>query len=223
MPDHPATTYGYIEPGEMLAPPARVVRRFIEKPDAATALRCVAEGYLWNSGNFLFQALSLRQEYERWDGATAAAVVDAVAGAHGEADAVRLDERSYNRANARSIDHVVMEKTQRAAVIPVVHDWLDIGSWQAVHRLASNKTADEAPSAIRSLTIKPGETFERHHSPSECWIVAAGSGVVTVAGEARLLRANDFIDIADKAKCRIENRAENNLQIVIVPGAFLQP
>src|SRR5262249_17550065 len=53
-PTHPATSYGYIRPGEKLnGASARAVEAFVEKPDAATAANYVAERYLWNSGNFL--------------------------------------------------------------------------------------------------------------------------------------------------------------------------
>jgi mannose-1-phosphate guanylyltransferase/mannose-6-phosphate isomerase len=56
-PTHPATSYGYIRPGEKLSgASARAVEAFVEKPDAATAANYVAERYLWNSGNFLFHA-----------------------------------------------------------------------------------------------------------------------------------------------------------------------
>ena len=56
-PSEPKTSYGYILPGEPIgAGAANRVARFVEKPDAATAARYVREGYLWNSGNFLFRA-----------------------------------------------------------------------------------------------------------------------------------------------------------------------
>ena len=57
-PDHPATGYGYIRAGDPIdaAGKVRKVAAFVEKPDAATAQRFVDEGYLWNSGNFIFRA-----------------------------------------------------------------------------------------------------------------------------------------------------------------------
>ena len=65
-PDSPATGYGYIRPGLPVegGQGATQVERFVEKPDAATAARYIAEGYLWNSGNFLFQAGVMREELE---------------------------------------------------------------------------------------------------------------------------------------------------------------
>ena len=40
------------------------------------------------------------------------------------------------QAKATSIDYAVMEKTKRAAVIPVSYGWSDVGSWHAVWELS---------------------------------------------------------------------------------------
>ena len=62
----PKTSYGYILPGEAIGESGvHAVKSFVEKPDAATAARYVREGYLWNSGNFLFRADVLLSELER--------------------------------------------------------------------------------------------------------------------------------------------------------------
>jgi mannose-1-phosphate guanylyltransferase len=55
-PTRPATEYGYIRTGPSIGPGLFAIEKFVEKPDAATAARYVAEGYLWNSGNFMFRA-----------------------------------------------------------------------------------------------------------------------------------------------------------------------
>ena len=60
-PSYPATGYGYIRPGEEIDDgTARRVAAFVEKPDALLSERCLAEGYLWNSGNFIFDAATMR-------------------------------------------------------------------------------------------------------------------------------------------------------------------
>src|SRR3984885_5022346 len=55
-PTRPASEYGYIRPGAVIGPGVFAIERFVEKPDAETAARYVAENYLWNSGNFIFRA-----------------------------------------------------------------------------------------------------------------------------------------------------------------------
>src|SRR5580704_10671037 len=77
-PDRPATEYGYIRAGAALGSGGQAVDQFVEKPDLATATQYVADGYLWNSGNFLFQAKTLLDEYRRLEPQSAAAAVTAV-------------------------------------------------------------------------------------------------------------------------------------------------
>ena len=77
-PERPATEYGYINPGKTIAGEVRAVEKFVEKPDPATAANYVKSGYLWNSGNFMFRAGVLLDEYGNVDGDSVAAVGEAV-------------------------------------------------------------------------------------------------------------------------------------------------
>ncbi len=63
-PTRPATEYGYIRAGAAIGPDIFAIEKFVEKPDAKTAERYVDEGYLWNSGNFMFRAGLLLDEYK---------------------------------------------------------------------------------------------------------------------------------------------------------------
>ena len=132
-PDEPKTSYGYILPGaEIDGTGVHKVERFVEKPDAATAERYVAEGYLWNSGNFLFRADVLLSELARLEPDMAEAVGAAVAEATNDLGFLRLDPQAFARAPQKSIDYAVMEKTDRAAVVAGDFRWSDIGSWDAL-------------------------------------------------------------------------------------------
>src|SRR5438270_145738 len=78
-PTAPKTSYGYIRCGEALGiPGASRVAAFVEKPNAETAATYVAQGYLWNSGNFLFRAEALLAELAQFEPAMAEAVEAAV-------------------------------------------------------------------------------------------------------------------------------------------------
>src|SRR6186997_3177134 len=78
-PTEPKTSYGYILPGEAIGNGGvYAVKAFVEKPDVATATRYVREGYLWNSGNFLFRADVLLSELKRLEPEIATAVSEAV-------------------------------------------------------------------------------------------------------------------------------------------------
>jgi mannose-1-phosphate guanylyltransferase/mannose-6-phosphate isomerase len=140
-PTEPKTSYGYILPGETVGGSGvHVVESFVEKPDAVTAARYVLDGYLWNSGNFLFRADVLLSEIKRLEPEMADAIEAAVAKAKTDLGFLRLDPESFARAPQKSIDYAVMEKTDRAAVVAGDFRWSDIGSWDALFDITPANT-----------------------------------------------------------------------------------
>jgi mannose-1-phosphate guanylyltransferase/mannose-6-phosphate isomerase len=144
-PSSPKTGYGYIRPGAALGQDGvHAVAAFVEKPDAATAECYVAEGYLWNSGNFLFRADVLLDELARYAPAVAQAAAAAVAAAEPDLGFLRLDAEAFARAPQTSIDYAVMERTDRAAVVAGGFRWSDIGNWAAIFDVAERDAAGNA-------------------------------------------------------------------------------
>src|SRR6195256_646981 len=144
-PTYPATNYGYIRPGKKLnGSSVQAVEAFVEKPDAATAATYVAEGYLWNSGNFLFHAATMLAEIEHFEPAMAEAAKAAVNGLTRDLDFLRLAPEPFARAPKKSIDYAVMERTKRAAVVPADIGWSDVGSWNAVWDILDHDAAGNA-------------------------------------------------------------------------------
>jgi mannose-1-phosphate guanylyltransferase/mannose-6-phosphate isomerase len=135
-PERAATEYGYISPGEVISNEVRSVAKFVEKPDPATAAGYIKAGYLWNSGNFMFRASVLLDEYRNVDAESVQAVSDAVTEAGRDLGFVMLEPNSFGSAKAISIDYAIMERTSRAAVVPVSCGWSDVGSWHAVWELS---------------------------------------------------------------------------------------
>lgn len=150
LPERPATEYGYIRPGEVVSGEVRKVSKFVEKPDPATAAGYVADGYLWNCGNFMFRAQMLLDEYRGVDPDSVSTLVDAVANAGRDLDFVTLPLQSFGKATPISIDYAVMEKTTQAAVVPVDCGWSDVGSWHAVWELSDK---DEHGNVSQGLTV----------------------------------------------------------------------
>jgi mannose-1-phosphate guanylyltransferase/mannose-6-phosphate isomerase len=134
----------------MKTPDVYAVDAFVEKPDAATAMRYVSEGYLWNSGNFLFRADVLLAELARHEPAMAEHVAAAAAGATEDLGFLRLQPEAFARAPQKSIDYAVMEKTDRMAVVEGHFRWSDIGSWDAVFDIA---VRDAAGNAVRGAVV----------------------------------------------------------------------
>ena len=143
-PERAATEYGYISSGDVISGEVRSVAKFVEKPDPATAAGYIKSGYLWNSGNFMFRASVLLDEYRSVDAASVQAVTDAVTRAGRDLGFVTLEPAAFGSAKAISIDYAVMEKTARAAVVPVACGWSDVGSWHAVWELSDKDTDGNA-------------------------------------------------------------------------------
>ena len=150
-PTYAATSYGYIRLGAKLnGAAAYEVDAFVEKPDAATAADYVAQNYLWNSGNFLFHGQTMLEEIERFEPAIGEAVRASVGELARDLDFLRLPPTAFARAPQKSIDYAVMERTKRAAVIPVNLGWSDIGSWNAVWDVLER---DQAGNAIAGSVL----------------------------------------------------------------------
>ena len=132
VPDRAETGYGYVRRGADRGRWAEL-ERFVEKPDLATAERYVASGdYLWNSGMFVLAASTYLRELERHAPAMLAACREAVASSRPDGDCTRLGA-AFAASPADSIDYAVMEKTDRAAVVPLDAGWSDVGSWSALY------------------------------------------------------------------------------------------
>ncbi|MBB5518624.1 AGE family epimerase/isomerase [Amphiplicatus metriothermophilus] len=170
-PTKPSSAYGYIRParGEAHAE-ATPVDAFVEKPDFPTAERYVAEGYLWNSGNFIASASTFLKELDRRAPAIAAAARKAVARAKETQAGLKLDP-VFAEAPKISIDYALMEKTDRASVLAVDFAWSDVGAWDAVYAACPH---DEHGNAVAGEAV----TIDAR----DCLVRAAPGVLVAAAG-----------------------------------------
>lgn len=141
-PESPETGFGYVKRGKSLGDGAFSVERFVEKPDVAKAKQYVDAGdYEWNSGMFLFKAARFLEELRQHAPAMHAASKAAFDAAKSDLDFVRIDKDAFAASPDSSIDYAVMEKTSRAAVVPVSCAWSDIGSWDALWAASDRDTS----------------------------------------------------------------------------------
>ena len=146
-PSGPNTGFGYIRRGAAIpGTSAFKVDRFVEKPDPTTAQRYVDEGYLWNGGNFLFQAEAMRTEFLTHAPAILEAASAALDTAAADLDFVRLDAAAFSQAPKTSVDYAIMEKTDHAGVVAMDCGWSDVGTWGAVWDVMER---DGAGNAVR--------------------------------------------------------------------------
>jgi mannose-1-phosphate guanylyltransferase/mannose-6-phosphate isomerase len=134
-PTSPHSGYGYIEIADQLPdlPGVHSIARFVEKPSADVAEKIYNTGqYFWNSGMFLISAETALEMLETAVPGFRARAESAVSSAKKDLDFLRLDQAAYSEVPRDSFDRVVMEKTDRGAVVPVDMDWSDIGSWDAL-------------------------------------------------------------------------------------------
>ncbi|MBQ7608197.1 MAG: mannose-1-phosphate guanylyltransferase/mannose-6-phosphate isomerase [Desulfovibrionaceae bacterium] len=140
VPTKAETGYGYIEAGEKLDAGAYSVSRFVEKPSAEEAKALLASGrYSWNSGMFLFSAQVFLQELQHFAPSIADLVLKAWSKRSQDGMFVRPNKDVFETVESLSIDYAVMEKTEKACVLPLNTEWSDLGSWEAFYQ---NGTAD---------------------------------------------------------------------------------
>ncbi|MBD3656645.1 MULTISPECIES: mannose-1-phosphate guanylyltransferase/mannose-6-phosphate isomerase [Marinobacter] len=147
-PDRPETGYGYIAARSQDAAPgaARPVRQFIEKPDAATAVRLLEEGgYYWNSGMFMFRADAYLQELQKHHRDIYDTCMLASRSLTRDMEFSRIPAEIFAHCPDESIDYAVMEKTRNALLVPMDAGWSDVGSWSAIWE---TRQKDERANAV---------------------------------------------------------------------------
>jgi mannose-1-phosphate guanylyltransferase/mannose-6-phosphate isomerase len=147
VPDSPETGYGYIRKGDILQQPGAAVaasgnackvRQFVEKPDLDTAQKYLDSGeYLWNSGIFMLRGSVWLEELGRLRPDITQACSKAYENGARDGDFFRVDKAAFSECPSDSIDYAVMEKTERASVIPLDAGWSDLGAWPALWGILS--------------------------------------------------------------------------------------
>lgn len=218
VPTEPETGYGYIKAGAAVAGgAARVVERFVEKPDLERAQAYLKEGgYFWNSGMFLFRASRYLEELERLAPDILTPCRQAFAAAQQDLDFVRLDAQAFAACRGDSIDYAVMEKTAAAQVLPLAAGWSDVGSWASLwQNLAQNGQGNAIFGDV--LAVESRDCLL--HS-SQRLVAAVGlEGVVVVeTADAVLVAAKDRVQEVKAVVDRL--RAERREEAVIHRRAY---
>jgi mannose-1-phosphate guanylyltransferase/mannose-6-phosphate isomerase len=215
-PTEPKTSYGYILPGEAIGGGGvHAVKSFVEKPDPATAARYVREGYLWNSGNFLFRADVLLSELDRLEPDMATAVKAAVANASNDLGFLRLQPEAFARAPQKSIDYAVMEKTDRAAVVAGQYRWSDIGSWDALFDITPR---DSAGNVLQGPVVTMDTSDCVIHTDQRLTTVVGVKDLVVVSTSDAVMvvpraRAQDVRQLVDKLKAAKRPEATDHKRV----------
>lgn len=197
IPDQPATGFGYIQPGAALHEGVHGVERFVEKPDAETATRYIRDGYLWNSGMFLFRADAFLAELGGFEPAMVDAAKASVAQADGDIGFMRLNAEAFALAPKKSIDYALMEKTRLAAVAPASFGWSDVGNWSSVWEASPQDEAGNAKSGEVEL-LDSRNCYVQTHGPLTV-LVGMEDTVVIVEDDAVMVASRDKAEQVKKA------------------------
>lgn len=192
VPTRAETGYGYIHAGEQLgAAGVRRVAQFVEKPDAPTAERYVADGnYLWNSGMFMLRADVYLSELARLQPQMLSCAREAVQGAKRDLDFIRLDVNAFARCPAESIDYAVMEHSDRVVVLPLDAGWSDVGSWSSVW---AEGAADDAGNVTSGDVVLD--------TTSNCYVCSDSRLIATIGvSDLVIVDTKDALLVADKSK-----------------------
>ncbi|MEO6798489.1 MAG: mannose-1-phosphate guanylyltransferase/mannose-6-phosphate isomerase [Rhodanobacter sp.] len=216
-PDRPDTGFGYIRRTEAIGDHGYRVGEFVEKPDLATATSYLADGgYDWNSGMFLFKAARYLEELATHAPDMLAAVREAHAKASADLDFVRIDRDAFARVPDDSIDYAVMEKTRRAAVIPVSCGWSDIGSWSALW-LAGEKDADGNLREGDTMQVDTRNSLLRSHERHLLATVGVDDLIVVTTPDATLVAHRDAAQDVKKIveQLKAAGRSEHSLHRMV--------
>lgn len=209
VPTRPETGYGYIEVGEKVSPHAYRVARFVEKPERARAEAFLADGrHLWNAGMFFFRARAMAQAVERYMPDLHRGLLEiedaAVRGKGGDVLA-----RVFPTLPSVSIDHGVMEKADRIAVVPGDFGWNDIGSWESAWELAAKDGANNAlPESAITVDARGNYVSDRTTRGSKrvYALVGVSNLVLVETDDAVLLipreRAQDVREVVEQLKAK---------------------
>ena len=147
------TGYGYIKTSTIAGPEGAAVEQFVEKPTQERARAYLEAGtYTWNSGMFVLPAAMLLEELRKCDTPWLAQSEKAVIDAKSDLDFVRLNEAAFAQCDDISIDFALMEKTNKAWMVPLDAGWSDLGSWDSLW--ATSEKDEQGNATLGDVLIK---------------------------------------------------------------------
>ncbi len=206
-PDRPETGFGYLRTAIAASGELRVAK-FVEKPDAATAQRYLADGgYFWNSGIFVVRASLWLKALRQFRPDIASATDAAWAGRGTDASFVRPDKTAFAAIPAESVDYAVMERCPEAPefdirMVPMNAGWSDLGAWDAVWEV-SDKDADG------NAVVGDAIVRDSHNT-----LVHATSRLVSVVGlsDVVVVETADAVLVVDRSRSQEVKHIVGQLQ-----------
>ncbi|HUX78695.1 MAG TPA: mannose-1-phosphate guanylyltransferase/mannose-6-phosphate isomerase [Alphaproteobacteria bacterium] len=201
MPTSPETGYGYIEAN------GNDVIRFVEKPSLEQAEAYLkANNFLWNSGMFCFSAEVILHDMAMYCpdilNATQACRKQSKSTKNTQLRSLEIDPITFADVPENSIDYAIMEKTDKAAIVPCNIGWSDIGTWSAISKLSDPDSQGNC--------IKGEATI---HGVKNCYIESADRMIGAVGLEDLIIvDTSDALLVAHKKNAQEVKNIYNNLK-----------
>ena len=159
-PTTPETGFGYIQQAgpwrKVGGRDIMAVKRFVEKPDLATAKGYLASGdYFWNAGMFVWRVPVVEAAFKAHAPQLHAGLAKLEAAAKSTGGWAAALAQLYATLPKISVDYALMEKSTNVVVVPATFDWDDVGTWPAI---AQHCTPDTAGNILRGLAMVEGGT-----------------------------------------------------------------
>ena len=220
-PTSPDTGFGYVEVAHV-SRDSQPVKRFVEKPDSATAQEYLATGrYYWNSGMFCFTADAIVAAFQRHAPELLSAARCALASSKGAGDAVQFDLHDFSLQPDISIDYAVMERADNVQVVPAKFSWSDVGTWPSVARA---HTADSSGNTMPYDTIAIDTTGTHvqidSHGPKMVATLGVHNLVIVDTPDALLIAHKDS---AQKVKQVVDVLKARKHETIHLPAVVHRP
>jgi mannose-1-phosphate guanylyltransferase/mannose-6-phosphate isomerase len=225
VPTGPETGYGYVKANRSASGDSGSfsVEAFVEKPSLERAKEYVADGgYYWNSGMFMFKASAYLSELATHQPATLEACQQAFEQAKKDLDFVRLDVEAFSASPSDSIDYAVMEKTDKAVLVPLDAGWSDVGAWSAVWQVQPQDA--EGNGARGDVLLHQSQDCYVHADHRLVSLVGVTDLVVVETSDAVLVahkdKAQDVKKVVEDLRARGRTEAELHREVFRPWGAY---
>lgn len=224
-PTRPETGYGYISAAGREDEPdgPRPVRKFIEKPDEATARELLDEGgYYWNSGMFMFRADAYLRELKRHSRDIYDTVLLASRSLENDLGFTRIPPEIFEHCPDDSIDYAVMEKTSRATLVPLDAGWSDVGAWSSLWDISEKDDQFNAVFGEACLQDSSGCLI---HAPEKLVAMVGVEDLVVVDTKDALMvaprdRVQDIKKVVQRLKAQNRPEAHTHREVFRPWGSY---
>ena len=178
-PNRPETGYGYIKTEKPLETGYKV-EKFVEKPDLKTAEKYLESGeYYWNGGIFMGKISSFLSEIEKYakDIYTNLSDLDF-------RHETTIPYMLYDKMPSISIDYAVMEKSDKIALVELLSDWNDLGSWQSIYSI---KEKDDNGNVLTGKVVVDNVKNSLIYSQKEIVAVSGLENIILVETEDAIM------------------------------------